>query len=144
MLFEWSPADGLSNPGISNPVVTVTKDIEYTVKVTEANGCFASKTLSIKAITNNTSAFNLPNAFTPNGDGKNDCFGIQNWGEVNLKEFSVYNRWGQKVFTTKNSVDCWDGKTNGNLNEAGTYIYKIQATTGCGEVARHGTVLVIK
>lgn len=142
--FEWQPNVWISNPTISNPVITVTEDIVYTVKVTEANGCIGMDSISIKAIPNSQSSFTMPNAFTPNGDGRNDCFGVQHWGDVTLKEFTVFNRWGQKVFSTTNPLQCWDGRINGNYCESGTYVYKIQATTGCGEVVRQGTVTIIK
>jgi len=44
----------------------------------------------------------MPNAFTPNGDGKNDVFRIPPDATLNLEEFSIYDRWGAKIFSTKN------------------------------------------
>lgn len=142
--FEWLPNIGLSDPTISNPIITVTQDIVYTVTVTETNGCSAKDTIAIKAIPNSQGFFKMPNAFTPNGDGKNDCIGIQHWGDVTLKEFTIYNRWGQIIFSTTNPLHCWNGIVNGSKSEPGTYVYKIQAATSCGEVSRHGTITLIK
>jgi gliding motility-associated-like protein len=89
-------------------------------------------------------AYTVANAFTPNGDGKNDCFGIQRWGGIQLLEFSVYNRWGQKVFFTKNTSECWNGTFKGIPQDTGGYIYIIRATTPCGYVNLKGTVFLIR
>jgi len=86
----------------------------------------------------------MPNAFTPNGDTHNDCFGIPKWGTVELKEFSVYNRWGEKIFTTKNVADCCDGTYKGKLQDPGGYIYVVKAKSFCGEIFRKGVVMLIR
>ncbi|MEP7171531.1 MAG: gliding motility-associated C-terminal domain-containing protein, partial [Bacteroidota bacterium] len=66
----------------------------------------------------------LPNVFTPNGDIKNECFDFGS--HFNLKDCSqweVYNRWGEKVFTSSPAKACWNGKKDGTGKElpAGTY-----------------------
>ena len=86
----------------------------------------------------------VPNAFTPNGDGHNDCFGIQHWGDVTIEQLEVFNRQGMKVFTTKNPAECWDGRFGGQLQPAGAYVYAIRALTACGEITRTGTILLIR
>ena len=88
--------------------------------------------------------FVVPNAFTPNGDGKNDCFGIRKWGNVQIEEFSVFNRWGERIFTTKNPSQCWDGTYKGKLQDAGGYAYVIKAKSFCGDLKRTGMVLLIR
>jgi len=88
--------------------------------------------------------FVVPNAFTPNGDGRNDCFGIQRWGKTEIEQFSIYNRWGQLVFQTKDPGRCWDGYFAGKLQNSGVYIYIIKARTVCGEVTRKGTLTLIR
>jgi gliding motility-associated-like protein len=88
-------------------------------------------------------AYTVPNAFTPNGDGKNDCFGIR-WGGIELLEFAVYNRWGQMLFHTKDPSSCWDGTFKGVPQDAGGYVFVIRAITPCGNVSLKGTVLLIR
>jgi gliding motility-associated-like protein len=66
----------------------------------------------------------VPNVFTPNGDLKNDCFDFG--PQFNLKdcsEWEVYNRWGEKVFTSSPGQPCWNGRQDGNGKElpVGTY-----------------------
>lgn len=67
----------------------------------------------------------MPSAFTPNNDGKNDIFRpILN--NVNIQEFSIYNRWGQRVFVTFSNETGWDGTFNGRPCDLGTYFYKLR------------------
>lgn len=70
----------------------------------------------------------LPNAFTPNGDGRNDVFMPQlNIDRAyNFLEFSVYNRWGQVMYSTSNINAGWDGSYKGILQEQGVYYYTIK------------------
>ena len=65
----------------------------------------------------------MPDAFSPNGDGKNDFFGPVSHTYVVVKEFHIYNRWGQLVH---NSTEPWDGKFNGKEQPSGTYMYYIE------------------
>jgi len=70
----------------------------------------------------------IPTAFTPNGDGKNDHLRPSqknNYGFVDAYELNVFNRFGQVVFTSKDIVKGWDGRYNGQLQPAGTYIWTI-------------------
>ena len=70
----------------------------------------------------------IPSAFTPNGDGKNEVFpGFIPSVDISHFEFIVFNRWGQKVFSTNNPSNGWSGKMeNGDLAPAGTYMYKMK------------------
>lgn len=68
--YQWTPAIGLSNPQIANPVANIKEHISYVVKVFDANNCFAVDTIHIKAYKG--PEIYVPTAFTPNGDGKND------------------------------------------------------------------------
>ena len=138
------PPDGLDNASIPNPVATVKNSTNYIVKVTSADGCIAYDSLNIIISQLGKAAYKVPNAFTPNGDGKNDCFGIGRWGGIVLQEFSIYNRWGQRVFATTNPSKCWDGTFNGIPQDSGGYVYIIHAITPCGLINLKGTVLLIR
>lgn len=67
----------------------------------------------------------MPNAFTPNGDGKNDLFSISFNIISNLQSFSIYNRWGQLLFRISNRLQGWDGKSNGLQVDARSYVWSI-------------------
>ncbi|MDR0801252.1 gliding motility-associated C-terminal domain-containing protein [Fluviicola sp.] len=75
--------------------------------------------------------FNIPNIFTPNGDGENDFFEFTVTNYSNI-EFQVVNRWGNPVFKGSGLNPKWDGKTNGTLCEDGVYFvtYKISSIKG--------------
>ena len=77
-------------------------------------------------------SYTWPNVFTPNGDGYNEYFTPKLSNEANLNlllnkfssmEFEVYDRWGERVFNSKNEWPKWDGKFNGELTSSGTYYY---------------------
>ena len=87
----------------------------------------------------------IPNAFTPNKDNLNDCFGIKNWPSTSSFELRVYNRWGQLVFKTTNILECWNGDFNGKPQPYDTYVYMIKAEgTPCGPILSKGTVTLIR
>lgn len=68
--------------------------------------------------------FDLPNAFTPNGDGQNELFTPRGYCFIDRVEFEVFNRWGQRVFTTNDPELNWDGRnTEGQELNDGTYYY---------------------
>ena len=86
----------------------------------------------------------MANAFTPNGDGLNDCFGIKNWGVITELQFLIYNRWGELVFSTTNPTACWDGNFKGQPSILGNYVYYIKANTLCGKIERKGNLALIR
>lgn len=90
----------------------------------------------------------MPNAFSPNTDGKNDVFRPTLTGISGNYEFSVYDRWGQKVFSTTNPTESWDGKLNGIWSETGVYAWYCRAYVvdckGEQEVFKKGNVTIIK
>jgi len=142
--YEWTPAAGLNDPTLPAPTATIDGTTTFIGHVTDRNGCSVYDTVTVDAHISSTAMLVLPNSFTPNGDGHNDCFGIQRWGRVELREFSVYDRWGVRVFNTKNPAECWDGTYKGQMQPAGGYAYVIQAKTVCGFVTRTGTVMLIR
>lgn len=87
----------------------------------------------------------IPNAFTPNKDNLNDCFGVRNWPGATSFDLRVYNRWGQLVFRATTLSECWNGEFKGQPQPIGTYVYTLKATTGsCGVVVNKGTVTLIR
>lgn len=90
----------------------------------------------------------IPNAFTPNGDGQNDYFFPRQYLSEGVTgfTFSVYNRWGQKVFeTTKTDGRGWDGKFNGKEQQNGVYVYQIEVIYFNGRSEKYsGNVTLIR
>lgn len=90
----------------------------------------------------------LPDAFSPNGDGRNDKFRIISGGHHTVKSFIVLNRYGQVVFETKNQNDGWDGTFNGVPQDMGTYVYYIKYTCDDdnihNDIEKKGNVTLIR
>jgi len=142
--YSWQADPTLSNPDIANPVASPTATTTYYVNITDQHGCTNSDSVIVYVTTDNKSGYYIPTAFTPNNDGVNDCYGIRYWGSVNEIDFSIYNRWGQRVFHAKRADACWDGKLNGIAQDAAVYVYVIKAKTNCGDVFRKGTMVLIR
>jgi gliding motility-associated-like protein len=76
----------------------------------------------------NCPVFELPNAFTPNGDGQNDVFRPYRSRFIESIDFKVFNRWGQVVFTTTDPQINWNGANNsGKEVSDGVYYYTCEA-----------------
>ena len=119
--YSWSPATGLDNTTVSNPVAVLTADITYTVKLTSAAGCTATDGIYIKV--SKGPEIYVPNAFTPNGDGLNDAFKANPVGLSRFVMLQVYNRWGQLVFSTADPKQGWNGSFKGSPQPVGVYIW---------------------
>jgi gliding motility-associated-like protein len=131
--YIWSPVATLDNSLISNPIATPSVNTLYIVKGTDASDCTNLDSVMVDVLSSNTSGYHMPNAFTPNNDGLNDCYGIRFWGVIQELDFSIYNRWGERIFFTKNPTDCWNGTYKGKMQDIGVYVYMIRAKTLCGE-----------
>ena len=143
--YLWSPANTLNNPFIRNPVASPGVTTTYYVNATSINGCVARDSIKVIVFTNGVNdGFILPNAFTPNKDGKNDCFSVKSWGLVSELKFTIFNRWGETVFYTTDPSKCWDGTFRGVDQNSSAFVYQISAKTNCGYIYRKGTVLLIR
>jgi gliding motility-associated-like protein len=116
------------------------ENTNYKLTVTDDKGCSAAATAVIKIFT----ALYMPNAFTPDDDGVNDLFRIPPNTTLTLKEFSVYDRWGNRIFTTKNKKNGWDGTFNGKKQNAGVYIYYIKSVINNKEVFLKGVCVLVR
>ncbi len=96
----------------------------YCATVTTSGGCTDVACLDIIVL--NTSTLEVPNVFTPNGDGVNDVFHTRN---VNITSYSlnIFNRWGESVFKTDDVSKGWDGTINGKEVPDGTYLFLLEA-----------------
>ena len=98
--------------------------------VTNVAGCIDSLAREIFI-----TPFYIPNAFTPNGDGRNETFFDPGYAtNVQSLTMNIYNRWGQLVYTTDNLSKTWDGvDSKGNLSPQGVYVYALKVTTYSGK-----------
>lgn len=145
--YQWSPATGLSDPGISNPIARFSSPgsgFQYRVRGTDTAGCQADAFIRIRVFQTGPMVF-VPTAFTPNRDGLNDELRPQAAGILDIAQFTVFNRWGQAVFTTRQSGKGWDGRFNGAEQAPGTYVWQVVATDYLGKpYFSKGTVTLIR
>lgn len=142
--YLWEPFAYLDNATSASPIAAVDTTTTFMVTGFTNEGCSASTSITVKVDKGGVPRFVVPNAFTPNGDGKNDCFGIRHWGNAKINQFSIYNRWGQIVFQAKDPSQCWDGRLNGVAQAAGGYVYIIDATTFCGRMQKKGMMFLVR
>ena len=102
----------------------------YLVRLTVQNNLGCNDTATAKVIKLQSCFITVPNAFTPNGDGKNDFLYPLNAFMAKDLEFSVYNRYGQLVFMTREWTHKWDGTIGGKPQPTGTYVWTLRYTDG--------------
>ena len=93
-----------------------------TYTLTGSNIC-GTHTDNVRTVVCNTRCLNFPNAFTPNGDGKNELFRPGSFCPMSKYVLTVYDRFGKTVFHSTNPTEGWDGRINGKKADMGTYIY---------------------
>jgi len=129
--YLWS-----TGAGANTPAITGLQNGIYTLWVKDANNCADSSTYDVAY--NDCCTPWLPDAFTPNGDGKDDIYRFRFVGDMYIVRFSIYNRFGQEVYNFTNSADLnqgWDGKFLGVPAEMGVYYY--YAKIICGNKRDH-------
>ncbi len=100
----------------------------YKVNVTDLNNCSDSAEANIEY--DDCCLVFIPDAFTPNNDGLNDIIRVLAKGEFTLINFSIYNRFGERVFVTDNIEEGWNGIYKGTLQDLGTYYYYVKGICG--------------
>lgn len=138
----WSPSSGLSCTSCQNPYVTPEESGWYMVTATDENGCISIDSVFI--ILDLNSVIDIPNAFSPNGDGLNDAFGIENSGNCVISYFNIYNRWGELIFHTNDINASWDGYYNKIPQEIGTYVYVVEGNCGDKRFNLTGTLTLVR
>lgn len=143
--YQWSPADALSNGGIRNPIARPTTTTTYYLTAENAAGCIAKDSITVRADFADTGgSFLLPDMFTPNGDGLNDCFGISHWLGVRNVTMLIYDRWGVEVFRSHDPQACWDGTFKGKRLTPDVFVYLITGEAACGKILKKGTISLVK
>ena len=137
----WHPDIYLSHKYILDPTFIATTSTTYHLWSIDANGCMNTDSTHVIV----EPAFLLfVNAFTPNDDGRNDLFEYFRKG-VSEVQLEVYNRWGERLFFTKNIDEFWNGKQDDVSCPIGVYIYIATAKTWSGRtITANGNVTIIK
>ncbi|MBC7694708.1 MAG: gliding motility-associated C-terminal domain-containing protein [Burkholderiales bacterium] len=121
---SWSPSSGLDNPGIFNPIASPAATTNYILSVTDINMCVNSDTMIITVMPLDFDGA-ITSVFSPNGDGINDNWYIENIKFYPGNEVTVFNIYGNVVFNKKGYNNDWPGTCNGAPLPDGTYFYVI-------------------
>lgn len=142
--FSWSPTAGLSNPSIPNPVARPANTTTYIVTATNDAGCKAID--SIRVVVKKAPGVYVPTGFTPNNDGKNDIIRPSLSDEFDLLDFSIFNRWGEKIYSTSRENAGWNGKINGIGQDSGVYVWVVTAVDNRNgqRTEKKGTFVLIR
>ncbi|HXB28374.1 MAG TPA: gliding motility-associated C-terminal domain-containing protein [Puia sp.] len=141
--YIWSPSFGLNDPFSPDPILSSTIDETYYVSVINKYGCEMNDSFSVKYYKG--PSIYVPNAFTPNGDGKNDIFKPTYIGITELKYFRVFNRNGQLVFETNQQTNGWNGNIYSKPSPEGTYVWEVSGKDYLGKwEVKSGSVVLIK
>jgi gliding motility-associated-like protein len=144
--FKWMFGDGESlNTSSRSPVnheFNETKTYTVLLIAINANGCQDTARRQVQALVE--PAIDVPNAFTPSSGDINSVVFARGFGIAKLK-FTIYNRWGQKVFETENRKEGWDGKVKGVLQPMDVYGYTLEVEFVDGKKAtKKGDITLIR
>ncbi|MEM1320595.1 MAG: gliding motility-associated C-terminal domain-containing protein [Bacteroidota bacterium] len=145
--YTWSASSGENVDAVADPIVRPEEDTEYIVTVEEPElGCFVNQGITI-TVTNllcDEPFIFVPNAFTPNGDDRNDVLKVEGFN-IDELYFVIYNRWGEKVFETKDKSVGWDGTFNGKNLSSDVFGYYLEALcTGGERFTKQGNVSLLR
>jgi len=121
--YYWEFDNGEFSTGVS-PTTTYYNDGAVTVMLVAENQAGCLDTVYHTYYVQPEMVFFVPNAFTPDGDGKNDYFAGDGVG-VKEYEMRIFNRWGEIIYHSESKRDTWDGRVGGIMSPNGVYVWKI-------------------
>lgn len=141
--YAWQPAALCDNPSDSDPWIDPKSQTYFYVTGTDIHGCTDVDSIKIDVI--KSSVLFVPNAFSPNGDGKNDVFMPVAYCDMRLKFFAVYNRYGERIYSSSDQNPGWDGCYNSKKADMGTYFWYVEAIDESGKsFVKKGDVTLVR
>lgn len=147
--YNWSPPESLTCVNCPDPIATANYSQQYELEVQNQYGCKEKGYGRINRVSGGR--VNIPNAFTPNADGRNDVFYVMGGQDIKIiRNFSVFDRWGMAVFQEKNvpandPLYGWNGRQNGKPLTAESYVYVIviEFKDGSEQVYKGSVILIL-
>jgi gliding motility-associated-like protein len=140
LTYKWAPSLGLSRDDVIDPVASPLDDVTYVLTVTSDQGCVSVDAIFVKVL----KTPEVPNAFTPNGDGVNDIWNIKYLESYENASVKVFSRYGTMVYSSAKGYTLpWKGQMNGSDLPMGTYYYVIDTKTK-GRKVISGAVTIIR
>ena len=135
--YQWLPATYLNSASVLQPITSPKADITYTLTVTSEGGCKASDAVFVKLLLRPE----VPNAFSPNGDGINDTWNIKYLESYPGATVQLFDRYGRQVLNSVGYSKQWDGNQNGIPVPVGVYYYIVDPKNGRPAITGSVTVL---
>jgi len=136
--YLWSPSAGLDDPSSPSPLARPDHTTTYQLSVVSANSCGAVGNVTVTVLR----SIVVPNAFTPNGDGINDLWNIQDISNYPGCVVDIFSRNGQLVYHSVGYTKQWDGTLDNKALPAGVYYYSIDLNDGSKRI--NGPVTIIR
>jgi gliding motility-associated-like protein len=143
-VIAWLPEPAFTDQGALNQTIVVHDTATlFSVVAQSSQGCLDTAVYVVK-VNANTGDFFIPNAFTPNNDGKNDVWKVYG-SSIRELEIKIFSQWGQVVFSSKDPQGSWDGFYGGKPAPVGPYVYVVKVVFTDGKsLTRKGTVSLIR
>ena len=138
LFYKWYPSTFLSSDTAATPLATPFDDITYLLQLTGEGYCMVSDTIHVKVM----KMPEIPNVFSPNGDGIYDTWQIKYLQDYPNSSLQIFNRTGRLVFSSNGNGRAWDGTWEGKPVPVATYYYLIQLHNGQPPLS--GSVTVIR
>lgn len=138
--YFWSPGIGLDNQSSATPTATLLATQQYTVLAVDRNGCEATDRVNVTVI--NDFLIVPSNVITPDDNGINDTWFVENIQSYDQAEVTVFNLWGQVVYQKKGYQNDWGGIFNNDPLTAGNYYYTI--TSPDHDKVYKGTITLLR
>ena len=137
--YMWDPPTFLDDFMLQNPLSSPDSSIQYTVLVTDSNGCQNTDSVLITVLIDYL--FTPSNLVTPNGDGFNDTWFVENLVDYPACEVLIFNEFGEIVFQEREYDNDWAGDFQGSRLPDGTYYYVITCPDAAALYKGHVTIL---
>jgi gliding motility-associated-like protein len=143
--YEWYPNYQISSTDGDEVTVKPFRNTQYIVTGYNSKGCASNDTINVIVIEDCGEMF-VPNAFSPNGSGdaRNEQLRVEGICLETLT-FMIFDRWGEKIFETRNQAIGWDGTYKGEKCNTGVYVYRLEGKTYDGKAySLKGNVTLVR
>lgn len=139
----WDFGEASSTSTLENPTHTYSSTGNFPVKLFATNAAGCADSITYYILVNDIITLFVPNTFSPNGDDVNDVFYVYSYGmDPDYYEFSIFDRWGNRIFKTKDLAEGWNGAVNnqGEIVERDVYVYHLNYK-GLGKINKKKTLI---
>jgi len=139
--YAWSPSVDVAFAELpSTPTNILFETTVFILQATTPEGCSATDTVEVGVL----QTLDIPSGFTPNDDGTNDVWNLTGLDQYPSAEITVFNRWGDVLFTQGASDGAWDGRVNGIVVPVGTYYYHIRVNEPALQTEWTGPITIMR